>query len=164
MATGDEATPAAGAARLWARPAVGWRLAALVLAGLPQFLLAPWPLRDTGDAFDGLDGLDGLDGVRTSEAVDTSVAVAVVKSDPAEDWLDYLATSGLVLLVLAVAFMLPGTAGRRATFGALWLLAALGVLAGFLASGPLLAYCVFYVAAAGVLAVAGVRTGLSSRA
>jgi hypothetical protein len=147
-------------ARLWERPSVGWRLAALVLAVAPQVLLSSIP-PPKGRLF-----------ITSSSIWSPSSPPALMKlpvreETPAEmvaDCLGYLSRSGLLALALAAALMLTGMAARRGVFGAMWALVAGSAVAAFAATadgqGRLSAYCFFYVLAAMALAVGGVRSAL----
>ncbi|MFB4316165.1 hypothetical protein [Actinomadura sp. 21ATH] len=155
--------------RLWERPAVGWRLAALVLAVSPRILTSPMPFPPPRRDAEGIVGT----GVRVDESSSADVVLfarprAAGEGSAAEvtgDWFDYLFGSGLFVLLFAAALMLPGRLGRRLTFGAIWVLvpgAALAVFAaGAEGNGRLVAYCFTFLAAAAVLAVGGIRAALA---
>ncbi|MCW2913902.1 MAG: hypothetical protein JWN52_1970 [Actinomycetia bacterium] len=138
-------------ARLWDQPTILWRLVALALVVFPHFATSSIP--HLGDV------------PGTHDHTVLSAAIAVSVPDPTEQWFDYLSGSGLILLALAVAFMLPGQSGWRTTLGATWALGLFGLIAGYEARSAegshLGAYCLFYLLAAAVLTVAGLRSALA---
>ncbi|MBC6470006.1 hypothetical protein [Actinomadura alba] len=151
-------------ARLWDRPTIPWRLVALVLVVIPQFAVSPMP--DLGRQDNGLEEYEGVQAfVRRGREADEASSVFVRETGGAEAWFDFLSHSGLILLALAVAFILPGPSGRRAAFAVTWALCLCGVIAGYAASsaaGSLLwAYCVFYLSASAVLTITGIRSALA---
>jgi hypothetical protein len=149
--------PSAPHARLWERPTVTWRVLSLVLSVFPQFALTPMPRLGPGRPEPGAD----------EGTVHFATVVAGRVATRTEEWFGYLSGSGLVVFVLAVAFVLPGLSGRRIAFAAMWSLGLLGVAAGFAAkssqAGYLCAYCLCYLLAAVVLALGGVRAALAPR-
>ncbi|WP_234390864.1 hypothetical protein [Nocardia suismassiliense] len=125
-----------------------WRVLTLVLVALPQVLSAHFPELPDSDA-----------GAIHSE----DIGVAYLSSPPLlEQWLEYVAESGLVVLLPAVVFVLPRRYARRGTRWAAGILAVLGAADGYLGksalehnatagSGVLLFMSPFYLLAAGAL-------------
>jgi hypothetical protein len=150
-------------ARLWDRPAVAWRLVALVLVAFPQLTISPMPPIGGRDDAMG-ESEPGEAFLQPADATEASV-VLVREAGGAEAWFDYLAHSGLILLVLAVAFILPGRSGRQAAFAATWALLLCGLIAGYAARSAvevdLWAYCLFYLSAAALLTITGMRSALT---
>ncbi|MFI7445827.1 hypothetical protein [Nonomuraea indica] len=90
----------------------------LVLAGLPQLLSAEYP-------FVGLDAADyGHEGSRTDAQGATVTVVATTHTPVALRLLEYALSSGLLLLLAAIVFVLPQEYSRRITH---WVAGALGL-------------------------------------
>ncbi|MFC5746070.1 hypothetical protein [Actinomadura rugatobispora] len=147
--------------RLWERPALTWRLVTLVVSVFPQVLFNPVPRLLPRPARQD----DAVLGTGIAHT-DTAVIVAGYGPTPLPAaWFEYLTSSGLVPLALAVALMLPGVPGRRAAFAAMWALTAGGLLAAYVATsqgtGYVSVFCPFYLLAAVVLAAAGMRAALN---
>ncbi len=132
----------------WWRSVTCWRVLALVLVALPQVLSAHFPELPDSDA-----------GAIHSEA---TVFAAYLSPPPLlEQWLEYVAESGLVVLLLAVVFVLPRRYARLGTRWAAGSLAVLGAVDGYLgmsalehsatAGSGLLFMSPFYLLAAGAL-------------
>jgi hypothetical protein len=106
--------------RRWRRSATFWRVAALILVGLPQ--LAGRPLPDLGP--------DSADpGVVTSQAT----VVIGGSRPPGEEFIGYLTGSGALLLLLAVVCALPRGRARRVVPWVAGIVAALGLGIGYVA-------------------------------
>ncbi|MGY2061698.1 hypothetical protein ACW9HQ_43065, partial [Nocardia gipuzkoensis] len=133
----------------WWRSVTCWRLLTLVLVAFPQMLYAHFPELPDSD----------------TEAIHAEATVAeVVSLSPPpllEQWLEFVAESGLAVLLLAVVFVLPHKHVRTGIRWAAGILAVLGAVDGYLgktalehnattASG-LLFISPFYLLAAGAL-------------
>ncbi|MFI0349555.1 hypothetical protein [Actinomadura sp. 9N407] len=143
--------------RLWGRPAVGWRLAALALAMYPQTqrISMPFPPPDRAQGVLGT-GLGRGDAFLSDRRPGEGGI-----SEVAGDWIDYLSNSGVLALALAAALMLPGVLGRRTTLAALWGLVLCAGIAALAAAGSgnshMTTSCLFYMLAAIPLVVGGTR-------
>ncbi|MFI6173234.1 hypothetical protein ACIBCN_41095 [Nocardia sp. NPDC051052] len=106
--------------RRWWRSVTCWRVLTLVLVALPQVLNTNFPELPGSDA-----------GAIHSEATGFEVAAVSLPSPPLlEQWLEYVADSGLVVLLPAVVFVLPRSYARLGTRWAASILAALGAVGG----------------------------------
>lgn len=141
---------------LWRPSVTFWRVWALVLVVLPQTL---------GTRFPDLTYSEPVPGDATPVDA-TVIGMAYLPPPPLpEQWLEYLTESGLVVLLPAIALVLPSRYARTGTRWAAGVLAALGLADGYLgmsapesAGGPttLLFMSPFYLLAA-------VTLGLSAR-
>ncbi|WP_024803176.1 hypothetical protein [Nocardia sp. BMG51109] len=133
----------------WRRSVTFWRVSALVLVALPQVLDARFPESEDAEAVHGDVAMFG---------------VAYLSPPPLpEQWLEYVAESGLAVLLPAVALVLPHRYARTGILWAAGVLAALGVAGGYLGlsalqngtggSGFLLFMSLFYLPAASALAL-----------
>ncbi|MEV6557416.1 hypothetical protein AB0M22_16990 [Nocardia sp. NPDC051756] len=109
----------------WWRSVTCWRVLTLVLVALPQVLNAHFPELPDSDA-----------GAIHSEAPDFGVAYGL-RPPLLEQWLEYVAESGLVVLLPAVVFVLPRRYARLGTRWAAGILAALGAVGGYLGMSSL---------------------------
>ncbi|WP_280266915.1 hypothetical protein [Nocardia wallacei] len=134
----------------WRRSVTFWRVAALVLVALPQLFDSRLPELPDRDAE-----------MSRGEAVTFGVAYLPPPPLP-EQWLEYVAESGLVVLLTAVVLVLPHRYARTGTRWAAAVLAVLGAVDGYLGmsapqgsgtvgSGLLLFISPFYLLAAGAL-------------
>lgn len=134
----------------WWRSVTSWRVLTLVLVALPQVLTAHFPELPDSDA-----------GAIHDEAF-VSEVVSLSPPPLHEQWLEYVAESGLVVLLPAVAFVLPRRYARPGTRWAAGILALLGAVGGYLgpvrwlehgdpAGSSLLFLSPFYLLAAGAL-------------
>lgn len=138
----------------WWRCVTCWRVLTLVLVALPQVLTADFPELPDSDA-----GAIHSD----AEAIHfKAIGVAYLPTRPLlEQWLVYVAESGLVVLLPAVVFALPRRHYRLGTRWAAGILAVLGAVDGYLgmkalehndtAGWDLLLLSPFYLLAAGAL-------------
>ncbi|GAB2663091.1 hypothetical protein [Nocardia goodfellowii] len=126
-----------------------WRVLTLILVALPQVLNTPFPDLPDSDA----------GGIRDQAMV---FRAAYLSSPPLlEQWLEYLAESGLVVLLPAVVFVLPRRYAWRGTRWAAGILAVFGAVEGYLGmsalehgttvGSSLLFMSPFYLLAAGAL-------------
>ncbi|MFF0497864.1 hypothetical protein ACFYU5_15760 [Nocardia aobensis] len=131
----------------WWRSVTCWRVLTLVLVALPKVLTAHFPELPDSDV-----------GPIHSEATDLVSAVSMSPPPLLEQWLEFVAESGLVVLLPAVVFVLPRRYARLGTRWAAGILAVLGAVGGYLGmSAPvtavsgLLFLSPFYLLAAGAL-------------
>ncbi|MFI9401321.1 hypothetical protein [Nocardia sp. NPDC052316] len=107
----------------WWRSVACWRVLTLVLVALPQVLTAHFPELPDSDA----------------GAIHSDFSEVISMSPPPllEQWLEYVAEAGLVVLLPAVAFVLPRRYARLGTRCAAGILAALGTVGGYLGMSSL---------------------------
>ncbi|QBS44381.1 hypothetical protein [Nocardia sp. CS682] len=111
----------------WRRSVTCWRVLTLVLVALPRVLDVPFPELPDSDA-----------GAIHSESTAFDVAAYSLSSPPLlEQWLEYVAESGLVVLLPAVVFVLPRRYARLGTRWAAAILAVLGAVGGYLGMSSL---------------------------
>ncbi|WP_378736716.1 hypothetical protein [Nocardia brasiliensis] len=139
----------------WWRCVTCWRVVALVLVALPRVLHAHFPELPDSDA-------GAIHSEDTAVLTQTLVEVGYLPARPLlEQWLVFVAESGLVVLLPAVVFALPRRHVRRGTRWAAGILAVLGTVDGYLgmktlehndtAGWDLLIPSPFYLLAAGAL-------------
>ncbi|MFE9577329.1 hypothetical protein ACFYO1_13145 [Nocardia sp. NPDC006044] len=137
--------------RQWWRSVTYCRVLTLVLVALPQVLNTNFPELPDSDA-----------GAIHGESTAFDVGAYSLSPPPLlEQWLEYAAKSGLVVLLPAVAFVLPRRYARLGTRWAAGILAALGAVGGYLGMSSLeygatpvsglLLMSPFYLLAAGAL-------------
>ncbi|MFG1793173.1 hypothetical protein [Nocardia sp. NPDC049149] len=115
----------------WWRSVTCWRVLTLVLVALPQVLNAHFPELPDSDA----GAIHGESRAFESAAI---VFRAVGDQPPLlEQWLEYVAESGLVVLLPAVVFVLPRRYARLGTRWAAGILAVLGAVGGYLGMSSL---------------------------
>ncbi|MFJ1460837.1 hypothetical protein [Nocardia wallacei] len=145
---------------LWRPSVTFWRVWTLLLVVLPQTLATRFPDLTYSD-------------IAPVPGDGTVIGVAYLPSPPLpEQWLEYVTESGLVVLLPAIAFVLPEKYARTGTLWAAAILAALGMVDGYLGkaalesdtggSSSLLFMSLFYVPAA-VTLVLSERGRLSRR-
>ncbi len=133
----------------WWRSVTCWRVLTLVLVALPQMLNAHFPELPDSDA-------------RAIHDEAIVFGAASLSQPPLfEQWLEYVAESGLVVLLPAVVFALPRRYVGLGTRWAAGILAVLGAVGGYLemsalehratAGSGLLFMSPFYLLAAGAL-------------
>lgn len=105
----------------WWRSVTCWRMLTLVLVVLPQVLNAHFPELPDSDA-----------GASHSEVTDFAVASYMSSPPLLEQWVEFVAESGLVVLLPAVVFVLPRRYARVGTRWAAGILAVLGAVGGYL--------------------------------
>ncbi|MCM6778848.1 hypothetical protein NDR87_35780 [Nocardia sp. CDC159] len=137
----------------WWRSVTCWRVLTLVLVALPQVLTAHFPELPDSDA--------GAIHDEAVVAVEKLYEVTYTPPPLLEQWLEYVAESGLVVLLPAVVFVLPRRYARPGTRWAAGILAVLGAVDGYLgmsalehndtAGSSLLFLSPFYLLAAGAL-------------
>ncbi len=108
----------------WWRSVTCWRVLTLVLVALPKVVNTQFPELPDSDAW-------------AIDSGDTAFGVYLSPPPLLEQWLEYVAESGLVVLLPAVVFVLPRRYSRLGTRWATGILAVLGAVGGYLGMSSL---------------------------